>query len=168
MRLGLRAPTVLPALALVISLVGCRPAAGTQVGKVAPDFSLSALESGAESLSDYRGRTVVLNFFVTTSAPCRAEMPDLQAVHMDLRDRGLVVLAVNQGETREAVKALVQEFGLTFPILLDPDTETGRKYNVKALPTTLIIDRHGVIRQIESGGPLTRTALRRLLEGLIK
>ena len=170
MRLCPRIPVLLSMLALMLLPAGCLPSggAGIQTGRTAPDFSLAALESGAGSLSDHRGRTVVLNFFATWCGPCRAEMPDLQAVQMEMRDRGVVVLGVNQGESREEVKDFAQEFGLTFPILLDQDMATGRKYGVRALPTTLVIDGRGVIRQVVVGGPLTRTALRRMLEGLTK
>ncbi len=156
----------------VVSFVvgGCAPVAGvgSQKGSVAPDFSLLALDGGAGNLRDYRGRTVILNFFATWCGPCRAEMPDLQAVYSELRDEGLVVVGVNQGEKQDRVLAFAREFSLTFPILRDEDMSVGRKYGVRAFPTTFIIDSRGVIRNVIVGGPLTRSTIRRQVEGLLK
>ncbi len=169
MRQRLRSPVIVLALALVLLAEGCAPSSvGGQKGSVAPDFSLSGLDGAAVNLSDYRGRTVVLNFFATWCGPCRAEMPDLQAVYGELHDHGMVLVAVNQGETREQVSSFAREFGLTFPILLDQDEATARLYGVRAFPTTVIIDGRGVVRDVVVGGPLTRTALRRMLEGMVK
>jgi len=162
-------PGVLMAAVLLLVAGGCGPATiGAQKGNLAPDFSLVTLDGRAENLRDYRGRTVVLNFFATWCGPCRAEMPDLQAVYGELRDRGLVVVGVNQGESRQQVSAFAREFGLTFPIGLDEDQSIGRQYGVRAYPTTFIIDRQGVIREVIVGGPLTRSAVRRQVEGLLK
>ncbi len=155
---------------LAFLAVGCAPAGktGTQKGSVAPDFSLPALVGEAQSLRDYRGHVVVLNFWASWCGPCRAEMPDMQVVYSELRDRGLVVLGVNQGEGGDQVKAFASEFGLSFPILLDVDRNVGATYGVNAYPTTFIVDGDGVIRQVIVGGPLSRMALRGMVEGLLK
>ena len=155
---------------LLLLAGGCAPEnnIGTQKGNIAPDFSLATLDGGAENLRDYRGRTVILNFWASWCGPCRAEMPDLQAVYGELRGNNLVVLGVNQGEPREQVAAFAREFGLSFPILLDSNQEVGAKYGVRAYPTTFIIDSQGVIRDVVVGGPLTRTAVRRMVGGLLK
>jgi len=135
---------------------------------VAPDFSLPALDGGAQNLRDYRGQVVVLNFWASWCGPCRAEMPDLQAVYSELRGRGFVVLGLNQSEPRDRVEGFAREFGLTFPILLDESRSVARQYGVRALPTTFMIDGGGVIRELIVGGPLTRTAIHRQVEGLLK
>jgi peroxiredoxin len=158
------------ALVMVTLAAGCAPDAkvGTQKGEVAPDFSLPALEGGEQSLRDYRGRVVLLNFWATWCGPCRAEMPDMQAVYEELRDRGFVVVAVNGGEGRERVQSFVEEFGLTFPVLVDEEREVLRQYGVRGFPTTFVIDGDGVIQQVIVGGPLPGSAVRRLVEGLLK
>ncbi len=156
--------------ALVLFALGCAPGGetGTQKGSVAPDFSLPALVGEAQSLRDYRGHVVVLNFWASWCGPCRAEMPDMQVVYGELRDRGLVVLGVNQGEGRDQVQAFAGDFGLSFPILLDADRSVGALYGVDAYPTTFIIDTSGVIRQVIVGGPLSRMVLRGMVDGLLK
>lgn len=157
------------AASLVFLAVSCQGtgSVGSEKGKEAPDFSLPTLDGGADNLRNYRGRTVILNFWATWCGPCRAEMPDIQAVFAQMRDRGVVVLAVNQGESREKVAEFAREFGLTFPILLDENRSVGNQYGVRAYPTTLFIDKNGVVRQVTVGG-LTRAAILRQLEGLLK
>ncbi len=165
-----RAGPALLALALMLVAVGCGGAGsvGNQKGNVAADFSLATLDGGAGNLRDFRGKVVVLNFWASWCGPCRAEMPDMQIVYSELRDRGLVVVGVNQGEARDTVAAFAREFGLSFPIFLDKDQSISRKYGVRAYPTTFIIGRDGVIRNVIVGGPLTRSAIRREVEGLLK
>ncbi len=158
-------------LAAVLLLVagGCALGGpGARKGEAAPDFSLPTLDGGADNLRNYRGRVVILNFWGSTCPPCRAEIPDLQATYAELRGRGLVVVGVNWGESGETAAALAREFGLTYPILLDGDLTVSGKYGVRSTPTTFIIDRQGVVRERITGGPLTRTAVRRLVEGLLK
>ena len=156
------------AVLLVLSAAGCAPAsAGTQKGQAAPDFSLPALGGGTVSLRDFRGRAVVLNFFATWCGPCRAEMPDMQALYAELQDRNLVVLGVNQAESEELVASFADAFALTFPIGLDSGREVGGLYGVRAYPTTVIIDGDGVIRRTIVGGPLSASVLRARVEGLL-
>ncbi len=164
---------LLPALVFVAATTlvaaGCGLGGpGSGKGDVAPDFSLPVLGGGADNLRNYRGHVVILNFWGSDCLPCRAEMPDLQATYTELRGRGLTVVGVNRGEPLASAAALAQEFDLTFPILLDEDLAVSAKYDVRSTPTTLIIDRQGVIRERILGGPLTRTEVRRLVEGLLK
>jgi len=158
------------ALAILLLASGCggMAAVGSQKGNTAADFSLPTLAGGAGNLLDYRGKVVVLNFWASWCGPCRAEMPDMQIVYSELRDRGLVVVGVNQGEARDTVASFAREFGLSFPIFLDESQSIAGKYGVRAYPTTFIIGRDGVIRNVIVGGPLTRTAIRREVEGLLK
>lgn len=163
-------PGLVAAAGVLALALACAPqgGVGTHKGNVAPDFSLPTPDGGAENLRSYRGRVVVLNFWATWSVPCGAEMPDLQAAYAELRERGLVVVGVNQGDRPADVAAFAREFGLAFPVLVDEERAIGHKYGVSACPTTFIIDRRGVIREVLVGGPLTRTAVRRHVEGLLK
>jgi len=111
----------------------------------APDFELSDLEGRRVRLQDFRGRVVFLNFWATWCVPCREEFPAMVALSRDLGEQGLAVVAVNFQEDREPVAAFAREFGVPFPVLLDPAGEAARLYRVQALPTTVFVDRQGML-----------------------
>ena len=122
---------------------GDRPAEG----ELAPDFALSSPEGARVALSDFRGKTVVLNFWATWCPPCRAEMPELQEVWEERGEgRDLVVLAVDVAEDADRVAGFVENFGLTFPVALDADGSVADHYGVLGLPATFFIDAGGVLR----------------------
>ncbi len=118
----------------------------------APEFTLTTLDGTSVSLNDLRGRIVLVNFWATWCVPCRTEMPAIEAVYQAHAGQDFAVLAVNAGEDERTVKQFVDEFHLTFPILLDRDQKTLQQYQVQALPTSLFIDRTGVIRATSLGG----------------
>lgn len=126
---------------------------GTQVGQQAPDFTTDLLDGTPISLSDYRGKVVLLNFWATWCGPCRVEMPEFQRIFVERETDDFVVLAVNLMETPEQIQAYIDELGLTFPIALDPDGDHNQLFNVLAYPTTYVIDPEGVIR-IKHAGPV--------------
>ncbi len=131
-----------------------------QAGAPAPDFSLATLDGEMVTLSDLRGRPVVLNFWATWCGPCRAEMPALEQVWQQYEQGGVMVLGVDQGEQAGTVERFVrEEVGTSFPILLDPDQKVGAAYQVRALPTTFFIGADGVIQEVRIGGPLSREML---------
>jgi peroxiredoxin len=121
------------------------PQAAAVVDSPAPDFSLETLDGEAIRLSDLRGKVVALNFWATWCAPCRLEMPDLQARAEQHPDR-LAVLGVDFDESPEEVAAFRDELGVGFPLLLDPGAEVQRLYRVLGYPTTFFIDEQGIIR----------------------
>lgn len=139
------------------SQVGGGNSSNPNVGQLAPDFTLTDLEGEPVKLSDLRGRAVLLNFWASWCPPCRAEMPDLQEAHEKYSD-GIRILAVNIQEDKEAVKNFVQEFGLTFTVLLDSDGSVARTYRIAAIPTSFFIDRNGIIR-LRWVGALSKQAL---------
>ncbi len=112
----------------------------------APGFSLENLQGGHTKLSDYHGQVVLLNFWATWCAPCRQEMPGMEKLWQTYRGQGLVILAVstdNGGESR--IKNFVRRLNLTFPILLDPDSQASDRYQVSGIPVSFLIDRQGRI-----------------------
>jgi len=111
----------------------------------APPFALRDLEGRPARLEDYRGRVVLLNFWATWCAPCREEMPAIQALARELDRQGLVVLAVNYQEGEAAVREFARETAVSVPVLLDPDGAVTRRYRVTVLPTTVLIDRQGAL-----------------------
>ena len=146
--------TATPARAATIGLLDELP---LEVDQPAPDFFLRTLNGRSVRLSDYRGKTVVLNFWASWCPPCRREMPDFQTLWEERGPSGpddLVILAVNllPEDTIAAAEGFVDEFGLTFPILLDTSRgEVAQRYGVQALPATFFIDRDGIVRTTALG-----------------
>jgi len=119
-------------------------------GQPAPDFRLETAKGGEFSLSDFRGYSVMLNFWATWCPPCRAELPLFQSRY-EQHFPDLVVLAVNQGESEVEVGNYVNQLNTNFTVLLDPDYEVGALYQVVSLPTTFFIDPNGVVRAVYVG-----------------
>lgn len=132
--------------------------ATAQVGALAPVFELTGLEGDKIRLSDLRGQVVLLNFWATWCGHCRAEFPVLQAFYKRHQNEGFVVLAINIQENKERVAELVNDMGLTFPVLLDRRGEVTASYRVRGLPTSFLIDREGTILE-KHIGPLTESML---------
>jgi cytochrome c biogenesis protein CcmG/thiol:disulfide interchange protein DsbE len=153
------------------------PALGADVGQIpsprvgfpAPDFALATLRGEQTTLAAQRGNVVVVNLWASWCAPCRAEMPAIQQVYLAYYDHGLRVLAVNSTiqDSEENARAFTQELGLTFPVLLDRDGAVTRRYLVRALPSTFIVDRRGVVRSVIFGGA-SMAALQSAVEPLLK
>lgn len=119
---------------------------GLDVGKRAPEFATTTLDGQAVSLSDFKGKIVLVNFWATWCGPCRTEMPEFEAIYAQYKDRGFEVLAVNFLESPEQVQSFVTEVGISFPVLLDESGEINDDlYNVPNYPTSYIIDGNGVI-----------------------
>ncbi|MDL4839671.1 peroxiredoxin family protein [Aquibacillus rhizosphaerae] len=119
---------------------------GLEVGNLAPDFKLQTLNGETVKLSDFRGRRVMLNFWATWCPPCRAEMPDMEKFY---QEKDVTILAVNLTETEASMQDVhdfVEEFGLTFPILLDKKIEVATTYQIRPIPTSYMIDSNGIIR----------------------
>ncbi len=140
-----------------------------RVGFAAPDFTLELLGGGQVSLSELRGKAVIVNLWASWCPPCRAEMPALQRVYEANRARGLEVLAVNSTyqDSEAGAARFVREFGLTFPIPLDRTGVVSQTYLLRALPTTYFIDGEGVIRKVVIGGPMSETTIQTAVEELL-
>ncbi|MBP9501638.1 MAG: TlpA family protein disulfide reductase [Candidatus Promineofilum sp.] len=123
------------------------------VGNLAPDFTLPAIDGRSITLSDFTagdGMPVVLNFWATWCPPCRVEMPYFENVGR-LYDGRVAVLGLNQAESAATMDAFVQKHGLTYPMLVDEDMRVNNLYGVLNLPTTIFIDRNGVVREVLIG-----------------
>lgn len=94
----------------------------------APDLALPQLDGTQRTLRDLRGQVVLINVWATWCPPCRAEMPAIQQAYAAYHERGFVVLAVNQREDATAITPFLEQYGLTFPILLDSDGQASATY----------------------------------------
>ena len=121
-------------------------------GHPAPDFELKTLEGKTIRLSDFKGKPVLINFWATWCGPCRAEFPDFQKASVDNAET-LVIIGINNTSTdqEDQVPAFVEEFGVTFPIVLDETGETAKAYHILGLPTSIFIDSNGMVNEIFTG-----------------
>ena len=123
-----------------------------RVGDAAPDFKLQDLDGNEVSLADMQGKAVMVNFWATTCAPCRHEMPAMQEIFEEYADQGFEILAVNQDLNEEDVAPFFyEEFGLTFTPVLDPRKAVAHEYGVFALPFSFFIDADGIIQSVKIG-----------------
>lgn len=118
----------------------------------APEFSLPDLDGKLHTLSEYRGKLVVLNFWATWCPPCRYEMPAMQRAWEQVGDEGIVFLGVDVGEDSDTVFTFLADYPLDFPLLLDEQAKVIEQYPVTGLPTTYIIDPQGRITHRAVGG----------------
>lgn len=136
----------------------------------AADFTLEDMDGGAHSLSDLRGRVVMLNFWATWCPPCRREMPSMERLYTKYKDAGLTVVAVNQWESPDLVFEFTGRLSVepTFPILFDRESRISEAYDVRGLPTTYLIDKDGNIRfQAIGGREFDHPEVEALIEGLL-
>lgn len=145
---------------------GAEAAQGVNQGNRARDFTLETLEGAELSLQDYRGNVVLVNFWATWCAPCRDEIPDIQATYEAYQDDGFVVLGVNVEESRQQVEPFVAALGMTYPVLLDETGQVLKMYRAIGLPMSVILDRDGVI-QVRHVGYVTAAQLERYLAQLL-
>jgi peroxiredoxin len=144
----------IPALDSAPSLLSQQSGVGgpLAVGAAAYDFTLSDVAGNPVSLSDFRGRPVILNFWATWCAPCRIEMPDLERAFLAHQENDLVILAINQGESAAVVQAFFyDELGLSFTPLLDTEVEVSNLFSAFNLPTTIFIAADGTVTAIHRG-----------------
>lgn len=142
---ALLVPAVLPAAELTqeeIRAVGLQP---LKEGTAIVDFELESLGGGTRTLSSFKGKVVFLNFWATWCGPCRQEMPSMERLYQRLKGEGLEVVAVNLQEDGKSVQKFVDEYKLTFPILLDKTGRVGSTYGARSIPTTYIVDRNGFV-----------------------
>ncbi len=115
-------------------------------GKHAPLFTLKDTQGTNVSLSDFKGKVVLINFWGTWCGPCKAEMPSLNNLYKALKDKGFAVLAISTDSSEKPARSFVGEMGISFPVLMDKDKMVySDKYAVIGLPMSFLIDRNGVV-----------------------
>ena len=141
-----------------------------QKGFLAPDFSLSDMDGQTITLSELKGKPIMINFWASWCTPCRAEMPAIESVYKNYRDEDLIILGINttnQDNINDAT-AFADKMGVTFPILFDLDGSVGILYQVRALPSTFFIDKQGVIVDVIVGGPMSEALIESKVKTIIE
>ena len=150
--------------------IQAQPGAVAKEGFAAPDFTLDLLGGGKVTLSDLRGKVVLVNFWTSWCPPCRLEMPAIEKTYRSYKDLGFVVIGLNltTQDSEQAAAEFAKEVGITFPIALDRDNAVGNLYRNTALPTSFFIDRNGVIRSVIVGGPMSEALIQSKVEELLR
>jgi len=134
---------------------------------MAKDFTATNLLTGEEiSLSDYRGKIVLLNFWGSWCPPCRAEMPAFEEVYKQYGDDDVVIIGVGINDSEENLVKFAKSIGITYPIVYDRTSEIARHYHIRSLPTTYRINQKGEIQGVAQGG-LNQDQLIQAIEELL-
>ena len=132
-----RAQSPVPSLLKPLGLVGYSSRT------TPPPFGGGTVDTRHISMTGFRGKVVVVNFWATWCLECHGEMPALERLHRELASQGLVILGVNVRERKDTVRRYAQALGLTFPLVLDPDGKINAQYGVVGLPATFLVGRDG-------------------------
>ncbi|MEW8390570.1 MAG: TlpA disulfide reductase family protein [Candidatus Thiodiazotropha sp.] len=141
-------PLILVTVCLVFA---CGDALAAKAQPMAPDFTLKSREGVNIKLSELRGQVVMVNFWASWCGPCRQEMPLLQQLFERYQSLGFSLLGVNVDEDRAAADKMLKDLPVSFPILYDDRSKVSKEYQVKAMPSTFMVDRDGRIRYLHKG-----------------
>ena len=158
--------TLASAVSLLLVLSGLLGMAARPplVGSPAPEIALKDLQGRDVKLSDLRGKVVLVNFWATWCKPCKEEMPAMQASYDKLRDKGFVVLAVNELEDTARVAEHIRTHGHTFEVVMDHNNQVANMYGVVGLPASFLIDPQGIVRERISGSLLTESRIEEMVK----
>lgn len=109
----------------------------------APGFELAGPDGETYRLADMQGQPVIVNFWATWCPPCRAEMPAMQRAWERLQDEGVMLVAVNVGESKGEIEAFAEQVQVSFPLPMDTDMSVSQRWPMKGLPTTFVVDPEG-------------------------
>ncbi len=116
------------------------------------DFTLQDLDGKMHKLSDYKGKTVIINFWASWCPPCREEMPSMERAWQQIKNENIIMLAINVGEDEDTVFTFLGDFPVTFTILLDKSGEITESWPIRGLPTTYVISPQGKLVYRAIGG----------------
>ena len=158
--------TMVSAVSLLIVLSGLLGMAARPplIGSPAPEIVLKDLQGRAVKLSYLRGKVVLVNFWATWCKPCKEEMPAMQASYDKLRDKGFVVLAVNELEDTARVAEHIRTHCHTFEVVMDHNNQVANMYGVVGLPASFLIDPQGIVRERISGSLLTESHIQEMVK----
>lgn len=117
----------------------------------APNFKLKTLDNKTIRLSSYKGKVVYLDFWASWCEPCRKSFPEMRKLQRKYKKKGLRVITINLDKDKKELRRFLREFRINFPVALDPQGKIARRYGVKAMPSSYLIDRKGRIRYVHLG-----------------
>ncbi|MDP3791708.1 MAG: TlpA disulfide reductase family protein [Candidatus Omnitrophota bacterium] len=137
-------------IAVLFLAVGCSSTGAIEIGSEAPDFSLPNIEGKQVSLSSFKGKVIILDFFASWCPPCKQEVPDFIALQKAYGAEGFAVIGVALVNAKDA-KNFAQEFGVNYPILVDDGKVSNLYGPIRSIPTTFILDKSGKIVKLYIG-----------------
>ena len=139
-------------LGLLVTVFAATSLASSDLeGQVAPDFALKSSTGENLRLSEYRGDVVMINFWATWCGPCRQEMPLLDELYTRYERVGFSLLGVNIDDDSRRAMQMIEDLGVSFPVLFDARKEVSKLYEVEAMPVTVLVDREGNVRHVHHG-----------------
>ena len=139
-------------LGLLVTVFAATSLASSDLeGRAAPDFVLKSSTGENLRLSEYRGDVVMINFWATWCGPCRQEMPLLDELYTRYQRVGFNLLGVNIDDDSRRAMQMIDELGVSFPVLFDARKEVSKLYEVEAMPVTVLVDREGKVRHVHHG-----------------
>ena len=146
-------------------LAGC--SSTSNEGIPASDFTLPDLDGEQTSLSDFKGRPVLLTFWRINCTYCREQMPHLNRAYEEYASMGLMVLEVNTTDSSSRVQDFVADYGVSVPVLVDGGEVATGEYRIMGVPTNFLIDRQGVIQEKRTGPFTSYDDLRESLQKIL-
>ncbi|MCU7853502.1 MAG: TlpA family protein disulfide reductase [Candidatus Thiodiazotropha sp. (ex Monitilora ramsayi)] len=138
-------------LATVAMMLAMGHVFATNTSGPAPDFTLKSRSGENIKLSELRGQVVMINFWASWCGPCRQEMPILDQLYQRYEPMGFTLLGVNVEEDSAAAEKVLREIPVSFPVLYDSKNQVSENYQVRAMPSTFLIDRDGKVRYLHKG-----------------
>ena len=142
---------------------GLRLAQGGLIGNPAKPFTITSLDGKTISLNSLKGKVVILNFWATGCPPCRAEIPEFVQFYRDSKKKGVVIIGLSINDRDAALQEFIKANRINYPIVNDSENQVARFYGIKWIPTTFVIDRKGIIRDMRVGG-IDRQELLKMVE----
>lgn len=137
-------------LAATLFLGACSQTSALEIGDKAPDFSLQDIDGNTASLSDFKGKVVILNFFASWCPPCRQEIPDFIELQKAYADKGFSIVGVSLVSAGES-KSFSEKMGINYPVLVDDNKVSDIYGPIRSIPTTFVLDKEGKIAKFYIG-----------------
>lgn len=142
-------PVLLVLLVTALLLISCsnEKEKKAEIGKPAPNFTLTDLQGNEWQLTDLRGKVIFINFWATWCPPCVEEMPDMEALNKKMANAPFKMITILSNDRPDFAAQMVKKIGATFSVLIDPDSLVGNQYGLTGVPETFIIDPQGILRK---------------------